>query len=94
MRNEKIPCESRKIHKIQNLPNLLKNVVFVKLSPIGVRSEYEQKQNDMNINTDAKNRAARSETKKKSCESRKIHEIQNLPNLRKNTDFEKFHRSG
>ena len=87
---KKNPCESRKIHEIQNLPNLCRNIDFEKFLPIGVRSEYEQKQNDTNINTDAKNRAARSETKKNPCESRKIHEIQNLPNLCRNIDFEKF----
>ena len=61
---EKISRESQNMHKIFNLPKLCRNIDFEKFLPIGVRSEYEQKQNDTNINTGTKNRAARSETKK------------------------------
>ena len=73
--------------KILNLPNLCRNIEFEKFSPTGISSENEQKHTDTNINTNTKNRATRSETKKIPCESRKIHEIQNLC---KDVDFEKF----
>ena len=86
-KRKKIPCESRKIHEIQNLPNLCRNIDFEKFSPIGIRSEYNQKHNNTNINTDTTNRATRCETEAIPCESKKIHGLQNLC---KDVDFEKL----
>ena len=60
---KKRPSESKKLHKIQNLPNLCRDIDFEKFSPIGVRPEYEQKHKNRKINTDAKTKQREAKQK-------------------------------
>ena len=90
---KKISRESQNMHKISNLLNLSRNIDFEKFLLVDVRTEYEQKQNNTNINTDAKNRAARSETKKIHAKVEKYMKVKILRIYAGISILKSFHQS-
>jgi hypothetical protein len=66
--------------------SMLEKVMWIRTTP-----DYRQKHHNANVNTDAKNRATRSKTKKISRESQNMHKISNLPNLSRNIGLKSFY---